>query len=440
VNLFNSTITGITRGIAASYKDNATVGNILFQVTNCIVRSSDAVYTDFGATNFNIGYCNLSEPWPGVGNFTLDPMFVDSVTNYHLQLASPCLDAGEPTAPSDPDGTPLDVGAYSFTQDTVLPIGPVVIHEIMYHPVNSPGGPEVEQDEFVELYNSSGSSVPLYSPAFPTNTWRVDGGIKFTFPSNCTLPAYHSLLLVGFDPATDTSSLNAFRDKYGVSTAVTIFGPFTGRLDNVMDTIVLFEPGILQASDGSVLHAPLDRVTYSNATPWPSAADGSGESLQRQATPGYGNWPTNWFSAPTTAGSANTGDSDGDSLPDRWEMAQTLDAFDPNGDEGATGDPDHDGFDNLQEYLAGTHPKDDEDYLRIASVAPVAGGLALRFMAAEGRSYSVLYREQLSAGRWQKLADAPAVTNSTLVEIIDPDSNNRASCFYRLVAPSWIDP
>jgi hypothetical protein len=117
VNLQNSTVTGITRGIAASYKDNATVGNILFQVTNCIVRSVDAVYTDFGETNFSIGYCNLSESWPGSGNFTADPLFVDGSTNYHLQTGSPCIDSGDPASPLDTDGTRADVGAFAFQQE-----------------------------------------------------------------------------------------------------------------------------------------------------------------------------------------------------------------------------------------------------------------------------------------------------------------------------------
>lgn len=117
VNILNSTVTGITRGIAASYKANAEAGNILFQVTNSIVRSVDAAYSDFGATNFNIGYCNLSETWPGEGNFTDDPLFVDAVTNFHLQSTSPCIDAGDPASPLDPDGTRADVGAHAFEQD-----------------------------------------------------------------------------------------------------------------------------------------------------------------------------------------------------------------------------------------------------------------------------------------------------------------------------------
>lgn len=117
VKILNSTVTGITRGIGASYKANAEVGNILFQVTNSIVRSVDAVYSDFGATNFNIGYCNLSETWPGEGNFTDDPLFVDAVINFHLQSTSPCIDAGDPASPLDPDGTRADVGAHAFEQD-----------------------------------------------------------------------------------------------------------------------------------------------------------------------------------------------------------------------------------------------------------------------------------------------------------------------------------
>ena len=51
-------------------------------------------------------------------------------------------------------------------------------------------------------------------------------------------------------------------------------------------------------------------------------------------------------------------DSDGDGLPDWWE---TLYDLDPNSDrenDGAYGDPDHDGLTNLAEYLAGTNPTD----------------------------------------------------------------------------------
>ncbi len=50
-------------------------------------------------------------------------------------------------------------------------------------------------------------------------------------------------------------------------------------------------------------------------------------------------------------------DSDGDGLPDWWEQLYQLDPYDATGDNGAWGDPDHDGLNNRAEYLAGTNPR-----------------------------------------------------------------------------------
>jgi len=44
-------------------------------------------------------------------------------------------------------------------------------------------------------------------------------------------------------------------------------------------------------------------------------------------------------------------DLDGDGLPDSWEIAHGLNAEDASGDNGADGDPDHDGQGNLRETL-----------------------------------------------------------------------------------------
>jgi hypothetical protein len=50
-------------------------------------------------------------------------------------------------------------------------------------------------------------------------------------------------------------------------------------------------------------------------------------------------------------------DSDSDGLPDSWEVQYSLDPRSATGDDGASGDPDKDGYTNQQEYLANTNPR-----------------------------------------------------------------------------------
>ncbi len=51
-----------------------------------------------------------------------------------------------------------------------------------------------------------------------------------------------------------------------------------------------------------------------------------------------------------------TTDTDGDGMPDGWEAAHGMNAFDATGDNGADADPDDDELTNLQEYQYGTNP------------------------------------------------------------------------------------
>ncbi len=52
------------------------------------------------------------------GNIDSDPLFVDPINgDYHLTVNSPCIDAGDPNSPLDPDGTITDMGAYYFDQN-----------------------------------------------------------------------------------------------------------------------------------------------------------------------------------------------------------------------------------------------------------------------------------------------------------------------------------
>jgi len=63
----------------------------------------------------------------GDNNIDADPLFVDPDNgDYHLTENSPCIDAGDPDSPLDPDGTRADMGAFYFPQ--VHP--PVLDHPI----------------------------------------------------------------------------------------------------------------------------------------------------------------------------------------------------------------------------------------------------------------------------------------------------------------------
>ncbi len=109
------TITGITdRGVSAATKANAAAGNINIYMTHTIVRAPDAMYSDFGPEKFvSVKYCALSESWPGEGNITSDPLFKNAAAgDFHLQEGSPCIDAGDPATPLDPDGSRADIGVY----------------------------------------------------------------------------------------------------------------------------------------------------------------------------------------------------------------------------------------------------------------------------------------------------------------------------------------
>ncbi|HTD66093.1 MAG TPA: CotH kinase family protein, partial [Candidatus Limnocylindria bacterium] len=118
-------------------------------------------------------------------------------------------------------------------------LSPVVISEIMYHPpeavIGTNGFNNVE-DEFIELQNISASAVPLYDPSYPTNQWRLRGGVDFDFPPNVTLPAGGYALIVGFDPVAYPAALAEFRALYSVPPTVPVFGPWSGDLDNDGDS------------------------------------------------------------------------------------------------------------------------------------------------------------------------------------------------------------
>jgi hypothetical protein len=171
-------------------------------------------------------------------------------------------------------------------------VGPIVINELMYHPVS--GG-----DEYIELRNIASHDVPLFDPANPANTWQLTDGISFVFPTGVTIPTNGLLMVVPIDPAT-------FRTKYSIPAAVQILGPYSGALNNAGENVALSAP--LDPEPGVPLsYFVVDQVSYDDAAPWPATADGSGPSLERKFALNYSNDVANWVAGPSggTPGATN---------------------------------------------------------------------------------------------------------------------------------------
>jgi hypothetical protein len=115
VTLDHCTLSGNLTNAWANWKANAPGPFIDYRITNSVLWDGQAIQSDFGPTNFTLGYCCLSEPWPGDGNLVADPLFVDAAArDFRLQPHSPCIDAGSPTTPWDADGSRADLGWVSF--------------------------------------------------------------------------------------------------------------------------------------------------------------------------------------------------------------------------------------------------------------------------------------------------------------------------------------
>ncbi|MCK4342071.1 MAG: right-handed parallel beta-helix repeat-containing protein [Phycisphaerae bacterium] len=118
----NCTFTGNSAGIGGAvychYYSYTTITNCILWADApdelCVSSSSSPVIT----------YCDVQGGWPGVGNIDAAPCFVDPADDFHLLLASPCLDAGSnaavpPDLTIDLDGKPRIIDGNSDGQAVV---------------------------------------------------------------------------------------------------------------------------------------------------------------------------------------------------------------------------------------------------------------------------------------------------------------------------------
>lgn len=98
-------------------------------------------------------------------------------------------------------------------------------------------------------------------------------------------------------------------------------------------------------------------------------------------------------------------DSDGDGLPDAWEIANELDPNDPTD---ADKDSDGDKISNRDEYHAGTFAFDPKDGFHLELISVHQGIPTLEFLAILGRTYTIQASKNLqdwAPVRFQVLTD-----------------------------------
>lgn len=142
-------------------------------------------------------------------------------------------------------------------------ISGLIISEIMYNAPLSSNGKDLE---FLEIYNSEEWEVDL-------SGYRLSGEVSFVFPPNTSV-GKRSYLVIAKDP-------DALKEEYNLTR---VLGPWQGSLGNGGGRIRL----------RNTIDAIIQEIEYSDITPWPASADGSGHSLV-MTKPSYGeNDPRAW--------------------------------------------------------------------------------------------------------------------------------------------------
>jgi hypothetical protein len=113
-------------------------------------------------------YSDIQGGWEGEGNINVDPLFVDPENgDYHLTECSPCIDAGNPNSPFDPDGTIADMGAFYYDQLNEVNDNVIQIVEYDLYNFPNPFNPTttisltIQEESNIELslYNIKGQKI-----------------------------------------------------------------------------------------------------------------------------------------------------------------------------------------------------------------------------------------------------------------------------------------
>jgi len=126
-------------------------------------------------------------------------------------------------------------------------------------------------------------------------------------------------------------------------------------------------------------------------------------------------------------------DTDGDGLPNGWEQTFDFSPLRPTGNDGPEGDPDGDGFTNLQEFLAGTDPTDSTSALQITDISRAGVDINVSWTSAAGKTYQLHRYDSLVTTNAIDIGAAVLGTGSPVSQTDFGAMTNLAPQFYRVL-------
>jgi hypothetical protein len=120
------------------------------------------------------------------------------------------------------------------------------------------------------------------------------------------------------------------------------------------------------------------------------------------------------------------GDTDGNSLPDWWELKYfgVLTGTPPQGDA------DHDGASNVAEYLSGTNPTNADSYFHIVGLT-LGSPTKILATCEPGKSYTLLYADSVDTN-WAAVTGQVRIPSSVEGMLELDDSSSATNRFYRV--------
>ena len=323
--ILNNTI--VSNGVGLSYYEKGSGhGGGKGTVINCILWGNEKQVLSDSLSLPNISYSIVAgeSVWPGEGNLNENPLFLDADRNdLRLRADSPAVDSGTSEdypdtdfcgvvrpvgeAPDmgalertelpndmDSDGVRDDVDAFpldaryvldadsdglpdewemnffgntdarpeedpdgdliSNTEEYLKGTNPtsgshasVVVNEIHYHPAS-----DDSSEEFIELHNRSSFPADISS-------WEITDEVLYSFPEGTVIPPQGYTVV-----AREPKRIEEMHGMEGVC------GPYARKLSNAGGVVRLVDERQIGVCE----------VSYSDAPPWPGAADGDGPSLE----------------------------------------------------------------------------------------------------------------------------------------------------------------